>query len=126
MVSPPGALRSLAEDAAPWAVPWPCVHEFFAIVTHPRIYDPPSTLEEALGQLEAWIESPSLRLLGEGPGYILHLDRATRSARVGGGLIHDARIAAICAYHGVRILWSADRDFTRYPDLQVENPLVRG
>lgn len=30
-------LIRLAEGRDPWAIPWPCVHEFFSIVTHPRI-----------------------------------------------------------------------------------------
>ena len=35
-------MLELANGEARWAIPWPCIHEFIAIVTHPRIYDPPS------------------------------------------------------------------------------------
>ena len=45
------------------------------------------------------------------------------AGRVAGPRVHDARIAAICRYHGVDELWSADRDFGRFPDLNVVNPL---
>lgn len=38
------AVTQLAEGNAPWSIPWPCIHEFFAIVTHPRIYNPPTPL----------------------------------------------------------------------------------
>ena len=48
-----------------WAIPWPCVHEFVAIATHPRVYDPPSTMDDALQQVDNWLESPTLRLIGE-------------------------------------------------------------
>jgi hypothetical protein len=41
-----------------------------------------------------------------------------------GGRIHDARVAAICLSHGVRTLLSADRDFSRFPELDVDHPLV--
>jgi predicted nucleic acid-binding protein len=58
-------LRELAEGRAPWAIPWPCIHEFLAIVTHPRIYDPPTPVAAALDQIDAWFESPSLVLLTE-------------------------------------------------------------
>lgn len=64
-------VRELAEGTTPWAIPWPCLHEFMAVVTHPRIWDPPSSIRQAVEQLEAWLESPSLVLLGEGPGYWL-------------------------------------------------------
>ncbi len=117
-------LTELAEGRGPWAIPWPCLHEFLAIVTHPRIFNPPTPLDIALEQVEAWLESPSLVLLAEGPGYWLELRTALGAGRVAGPLVHDARIAALCLNHGVRELWSADRDFSRFPGLPVRNPLV--
>lgn len=42
-----GLLRSLAENRTPWAVPWPCLYEFVAVVTHARIFDPPTPLDLA-------------------------------------------------------------------------------
>ena len=116
-------LAELAEGRAAWAIPWPCVHEFLAIVTHPRIFDPPSPLARALEQLEAWLESPTLVLLGEAESYSPELRRLLEVGRVSGPRVHDARIAALCLSHGVRELWSADRDFSRFPDLAVRNPL---
>jgi toxin-antitoxin system PIN domain toxin len=120
-----GVVRSLAEGGAPWAIPWPCIHEFLAIVTHPRIYRPATTTEAALAQLAAWLESPRLTLLAEGPGYADTLSTLVTEAKVTGAKVHDARIAALCLYHGVRELWSADRDFSRYAALTVRNPLLR-
>jgi predicted nucleic acid-binding protein len=58
-------IAELAEGPATWSIPWPCVHEFLAIVTHPRIYAPPTPLPRALGQVDAWLESPTLVLLAE-------------------------------------------------------------
>jgi toxin-antitoxin system PIN domain toxin len=117
-------VKQLAEARAPWAIPWPCIHEFLAIVTHPRIFVPPTPLSKAIGQVEAWLESPSLVLLSEGPGYWPALRPIVESGRVMGPVMHDARIAALCLHHGVRELWSADRDFSRFPSLTVRNPLV--
>lgn len=117
-------LRRLAEGATPWAIPWPCIHEFLAVATHPRIFDPPSTTQEATTQLSYWTASPSVVLIGEGPGYQERLNEVLSSSKVVGPKVHDARIAAICLYHGVRELWSADRDFARFPALAVRNPLV--
>jgi len=117
-------LAELAEGRGPWAIPWPCLHEFLAIVTHPRIYQPPTPLKIALDQVEAWLESPSLVLLAEAPGYWPELRAILQAGRVAGPLVHDARIAALCQSHGVRELWSADRDFSRFPSLMVKNPLV--
>lgn len=62
-------ISQLAQGRAPWAIPWPCVHEFLAIVTHARIYVPPTPLDVAVDQVEAWMESPSLVLLLESENY---------------------------------------------------------
>jgi toxin-antitoxin system PIN domain toxin len=117
-------LRKLAEGRAPWAIPWPCIHEFLAIVTHPRIFKPPTRLPAALDQVGAWLESPSLVLLAESTGYADRLGETLAAAKTTGAKVHDGRIAALCLHHGVRELWSADRDFTRFTALRVRNPLV--
>jgi toxin-antitoxin system PIN domain toxin len=117
-------VRGLAESPAAWAIPWPCVHEFYSTVTHARIYDPPSTPDEAIGQVAAWLGSPSLVLLQEGATYWPALRSLLESGKVRGPMVHDARIAALCRVNGVRELWSADRDFGRFADLPVRNPLV--
>ena len=118
------ALRSLAEGREQWAIPWPCIHEFLAIVTHPRVYQPPTKASRALDQVGAWLESPSVVMLAEGPGYWEHLASMLTHGKVVGAKVHDARVAALCDYHGVRELWTADRDFTRFTSISVRNPLV--
>jgi toxin-antitoxin system PIN domain toxin len=117
-------VRRLAEGRASWVIPWPCVHEFFSVVTHPRIYAPPSTADEAITQLEAWLGSPSLVTLGESAGYWPVLRSALIEGKVVGPMVHDARIAAICVAHGVQELWTMDRDFSRFPALKRRNPLT--
>ncbi len=114
----------LRHQSAPWAIPWPCVHEFIAIATHPGIYKPASTLSEALGFVDALFASPELHPLAESPGYFEKLRDLATTARLKGPRIHDARIAALCLHHGVSELWSADRDFSAFPQLKVRNPLV--
>jgi hypothetical protein len=118
-------VRAAAEGRERWALLWHCLHEFLDVVTHPRIYDPPSPLDIALDQVGAWLESPSVVLLGEPDGYWDVLRRQVEAGRITGPRVHDARVAAICVAHGVRELWSADRDFTRFAELTVRNPLSR-
>lgn len=118
------SIVGLAEGAASWAIPWPCLHEFLAIVTHPRIFAPPTPLPVALDQVEAWLESPSLVLLAETEGYRHELRDLLQKSRVVGPRVHDARVAALCRHHAVAELWSADRDFSRFAGLRVRNPLV--
>lgn len=117
-------IAQLAEGLASWAIPWPCLHEFLAIVTHPRIYAPPTPLVRALDQVDAWFESPTLALLAESQTHWSTLRSLLANGRIVGPLVHDARVAALCQQHGVRELWSADRDFSRFPGLNVVNPLI--
>jgi toxin-antitoxin system PIN domain toxin len=117
-------LRSVAEGPHPWAIPWPCVHEFLAVVTHPRIFATPTPLIQAVDQVQAWMESPSLVLLGEGAGYWQRSSELLLGSRSNGPMVHDARVAALCVAGGVSELWSADRDFGRFPTLKVRNPLI--
>ena len=117
-------VRELAECTSPWAIPWTCIHEFLAIATHSRIFSPPTPLAKALDQVEAWLESPTLHLLSEQPGAWESLRTLLVASKMTGPAIHDARIAALCLQHGIRELWTADRDFSRFRELRVRNPLA--
>jgi len=117
-------VTELAEGPATWAIPWPCLHEFLAIGTHRRIYAPPTPLPQALDQVDAWLESPTLALLAESATHWSTLRTMLIDARVVGPQVYDARVSALCLQHGVRELWSADRDFSRFGGLTVINPLV--
>jgi uncharacterized protein len=117
-------VAELAAGRSSWAIPWPCLHEFIAIATHPRIYRPPTPLAQAIDQVEAWLEAPGLILLSEVDGYWPELRAVLEAGRVIGPQVHDARVAALCRLHGVRELWTADRDFSRFPGLVVRNPLI--
>jgi len=115
------AVRELAEGAASWALPWPCLHEFFAVVTNRRLFRVPTPAEVALGQIAGWLESPTVRVLSESPTHLSVLTELARSANIVGLQIHDAKIAAICLSHGVRELLTMDRDFSRYPSLNTRS-----
>lgn len=122
------ALDKLAASGRPWGTVWQCIHEFAAVVTHPRIFQPPSTMDECLREITNWRECPSFRCIAEGgtgmdAAHWKFLTQLLREGRVQGPLVHDARIAAVCLAHGVEELWSVDRDFSRFPQLKVVNPL---
>jgi uncharacterized protein len=117
-------ISELAEAQGIWAIPWPCLHEFIGVVTHPRAYVPPTPLKIALAAVDRWLRSPTIVLLNESPTHWKTLREVIEAAQITGPMIHDAKIAALCLQHGVRELWSADRDFSRFPRLRVVNPLL--
>ena len=115
----------MVEGADDWAIPWPCCYEFLGVVTNRRIWrESASTPEQAWQQLSVWTASPSLRLLGETEGFLEILGRFAQRPRVRGGVIHDARIAAICMAHGADVLLTRDRDFTLFPELPTRDPFA--
>lgn len=119
-------LTELAEGNSLWAIPWPCVHEFFSIVTHPRIFSKPTPQKEVLLQIDFWLESPTLNLISESSVHWEVMKKILIKSKTKGPKAHDARIAAICLQHGVNRLYSADRDFSNFPKLKVKNPLIEG
>jgi hypothetical protein len=112
-------IRRLGEQAAPWALPVFCLAEFVRVTTHPRVFDPPSTLKQATTWLWTICESPSLRILNPGPRYPALYREALQAADARGNLAYDAQIAALCREHGVSRLLTLDRDFSRFPGLSI-------
>jgi toxin-antitoxin system PIN domain toxin len=117
-------LESLRVSPAAWAIPWPCVHEFLAIASHPRIYKNPTPIETAFAAIDTWNAAGNLHCLAESGTYLAKLRELCVKARLAGPRIHDARIAAVCLNNGVQELWTADRDFSAFPQLNIRNPLV--
>ena len=118
-------VRGLAEGTEAWAIPWPCCYEFLSVVTNPRIWkDTATSPDQAWRQLAAWAASPTVRLIKETDDFPEVLERFVRRPRVIGGVVHDARIAAICLAHGVEALLTRDRDFSLFPELTTRNPIA--
>ena len=118
------AIQTVAETDARFAIPWPCLYEFLAVVTHARVFKPPTPLAAALAQVDAWLASPGASLLAEDETAWADARRVLTAAGTTGAQVHDAKIAALCLRHGVREFWTADRDFSRFPSLRTRNPLV--
>jgi toxin-antitoxin system PIN domain toxin len=112
-------LRHLAEGAAPWGIPVFCIGEFVRIATHRRVFDPPSTIAQAIDAIDSLLESPSVRLLAPSGAHWPLLRAAIVAGETAGNLVFDAQIAAVCREHGVDRLLTEDRDFDRFAFLEV-------
>jgi hypothetical protein len=94
-------LAALSEGAAPYALFWPSLYEFLRVVTHHRVFDPPSTTVEALQAVRDFLASPVVRVLSETARHAELLGRVVQDSRVAGNLIHDAHLVALALEHGV-------------------------
>ena len=113
-------LTALAEGAARWGLPVFCVTEFMRVVTHRRVFNPPSSVSEAGTFIERLTAAPSCELVRPGPAFLGHLMAAARDADARGNLMFDAQIAALCLEHGIDTVLTNDRDFRRFGLLRVQ------
>jgi len=109
----------IAEGDTPWGLPVFCLAVFVRVVTHLRVFNPPSALADALAFLDQLMLSPSIRLLLPTVNFAYLFNDACRSAAARGNLAFDAQIAALCRENGVDQILTADRDFARFKELRV-------
>ena len=112
-------LADLAEGAAPWALPIFCITEFLRVVTHRRVFNPPSTISQAVDFIEALVASPVCGVVRPGPEFLRLLAESAQRADARGNLMFDAQIAALCRENGIDTIVTNDRDFERFEALQV-------
>lgn len=101
-------VAQVAEGRAAWAIPWPCLHEFLAIVTRQGIYRPPTPLSVALDHVDSLLESPTLVVLAESEQHWGDLRDLliTSQVQVRACMMHGLRPFAgstACANYGRRI-----------------------
>ena len=96
---------------------------FLRIVTHPKIFRPPSTPAEALPFAEAFRLLPNAVLLSPGPRHWDIFSRLCRTTNARGNLVPDAYLAALAIESGAELI-TANRDFARFPGLRWRHPLA--
>jgi uncharacterized protein len=103
-------------------LPWQTITAFLRISTNPRlpIFRP---MAEVVQEVDQWLERRSVRALVPGDNYWAVLREMVVTGQAAGVLVSDAEIAALTIENG-GILYTADRDFTRFPGLRWKNPLV--
>jgi toxin-antitoxin system PIN domain toxin len=123
----PTAMRFLEQrgsDPDLFCITWPSLMAFLRISTHPRIFARPLSPGEALGNVESLLTLPRVRVLAEDEGFLGIYGEVTARAPVRGNQVPDAHLAALLRQHGVRRLYSVDRDFRRFDFLEVIDPFA--
>ena len=112
-------LTALGEGSEAWALPVFCIAEFMRVVTHSKVFNPPSTVVQATEFIESLISAPSCEVIRPGDEFLQWLLATARETNSHGNLMFDAQIAAVCQEHGIERILTNDRDFMRFGTLRV-------
>jgi uncharacterized protein len=102
---------------------WPTVMSYLRIATHPAVFDRPLSSDEAMTNIETLLTLPHARFLSEGDGFWDVYRAVTSEVPTRGNLVPDAHLAALLRHHGVKTLYTRDRDFLKFSFLDVRDPL---
>lgn len=116
-------LEELANGDAPWALPWPAVHDFLGFVTHPHAVVRPLGPGDAWAFVEHLLSSPSVRGLGPTERHAAVLAEVLAASPAVSAGLAGLQLAVTLREHGVRELLSSDRGMRRYGFLSVRDPL---
>lgn len=101
---------------------WPVVMAYLRIATHPSIFDQPLEPAVAMDNVAALLDRPHVRSPGESEGFWRIYQNTVAGDVVRGNLVPDAHIAGLMRQHGVTTIWTADRDFRRFPGITARDP----
>jgi toxin-antitoxin system PIN domain toxin len=117
-------LKQVSAGGDLFCLGWPTVMSYLRIATHAGIFKAPLTPVEALGNVEALVALPHVRLLAEENGFLDVYRAVTGDFPVRGNLVPDAHLAALLQQHGVRTLYTRDGDFRKFAFLEVRDPFA--
>jgi hypothetical protein len=117
-------LETCRAGADLFCLAWPTLMAYLRMVTHPAIVSPPLPPREAEENVEMLVRLPNVRLLAEQEGFWDLYRESTHDLIVRGKLVPDAHLAVLLRQHGVRTLYTNDRDFLKFDFLDVRNPFT--
>lgn len=103
---------------------WPVAMAYLRIATHPAIFARPLSHADARANLESLLSLPHVQAVGEGDTFWPRFREVADDVRPTGNLVPDAHIVALMLSHGVRTIWTRDRDYRSFTGIRVRNPFV--
>ena len=102
---------------------WPVLLGYMRIATNPAILSAAGTPAEIADNIGQMLARPHVRAPGEAPGF-WEIFRGTAGDHTRGDLVTDAHIAALMRQHGVRRIYTRDRDFRRFDGIEPVDPFA--
>jgi hypothetical protein len=117
-------LAQCAAAGEVFCLAWVTVMSYLRMATHPAIFEKPLTHEEAMRNIEALLNLPHCRVIGEEDKFWNTYRKVTADVPTRGNLVPDAQLASILADHGVTTICTHDRDFRKFSFLDMRDPLA--
>ena len=95
---------------------------FLRVVTHPRVFSPPTPLAPALAFAQAVRAAPQAIGIAPGPRHWEIFTQVCRESGAKGNVVPGAWLAALAIESGSELV-TTDRDFARFPGLRWTHPL---
>lgn len=114
-------LRGVYAGEEPFGLCAPVLIGLVRILTHPRVFRPPDTHDQAFAFVRSLLGHPNALLLNPGRDHVRLFEESCRAADARGDLVADAYLAALAIETGAELV-SADRDFARFPGLRWRSP----
>jgi toxin-antitoxin system PIN domain toxin len=102
---------------------WTVLLGFVRLSTSPRVVSSPLDPASAMDYVERWLGRHQVTVVEPTRRHSAVLRDLLRATGTGGNLVMDAHLAALAIEHGAT-LCSADRDFGRFPGVELSNPLA--
>jgi uncharacterized protein len=116
-------VQQLVDGVEPYAVAEQVLSGFLRVVTHPRVFRPPTPIDAALAFADAFRTQPHAVIVAPGPRHWEIFAALCRETGARGNLVPDAWLAALAIESGCEFI-TTDRDFGRFPGLRWRHPLA--
>ena len=103
---------------------WPVAMAYLRIATHPAIFARPLSHADARANLESLLSLPHVQAVGEGDAFWARFREVADDLRPTGNLVPDAHVVALMLSHGVRTIWTRDRDYRSFAGIRVRDPFA--
>ncbi|MEO8511853.1 MAG: TA system VapC family ribonuclease toxin [Chloroflexota bacterium] len=103
---------------------WPTLMAYLRIATHPAIFARPLSHAQARANVDALLDLPHVQASGESDAFWRRFTETADDIAPVGNLVPDAHLVALMIDHGIRTIWTRDRDFRKFRGITVRDPFA--
>lgn len=103
---------------------WPTLMAYLRISTHPAVFARPLSHAHARANVDALLDLPHVQASGESDAFWRRFTETADDIAPIANLVPDAHLVALMIDHGIRTIWTRDRDFRKFRGITVRDPFA--